>query len=168
MNNNYSYSILPHSHIPPLYHPSSHIPPPYSHPHILPFTTHQSPHYPPLSTPPTALHTTHRSSHHTPVSTPPTGHLHTSALASFHLVTCLVSRTSTLKVCSVESYNPACIEGRRRGEERGREEGIEGGRNGRREEGIKWSLLVGVVVLRIQQLCYVGMVATECGDNVTI
>ena len=55
-------------------------------------------------------------------------------------------------------------------EERGgeRKRGREGGRNGRKEEGIKWSLLVGVVVLRIQQLCYVGVVATECSDNVTI
>ena len=79
-----------------------------------------------------------------------------------------MSRTSTHKVCSLESYNSACTEGRRRGKERGREEGSEGGRNGRREEGIKWSLLVGVVVLRIQQLCYVGVVATKCGDNVSI
>ena len=79
-----------------------------------------------------------------------------------------MSRTSTHKVCSVESYDSACTEGRRRGEERGREEGSEGGRNGRKEERIKWSLLVSVVVLRIQQLCYVGVVATDFGDNVAI
>ena len=51
---------------------------------------------------------------------------------------------------------------------RGREGGREGGRKGRRKEGIKWSSLVGVVILRIQQYAIMGVVATECGNTTSL